>query len=53
MIRYNCNNGVIVKSYMFQTSLAHQPGVHNCIKQSFNLSVISSVKLNCRKFVSV
>jgi len=42
-----------VNSYMFQTSMAHHHGVHSWIKQSFNLSIITSMWQNCWKFVDI
>jgi len=48
-----CTHFIIstVNSYMFWASVAHQ-GVHSCVKQSFDLSIISSM-WNCRQFINV
>jgi len=50
--RYKYNNVLIyINLYMFWASVAHQ-GVHSCIKQSFDLIIISRM-WNCRQFINL
>jgi len=42
-----------INCYMFRASLAHNQGVHICIKQSLNHFILSNMQQNCRKFVEV
>ena len=42
---------IYINSYMFWASVAHQ-GVHSCIKQSFDLIIISSM-WNCCQFTNL
>ena len=45
---------VIIRKLLHVSALkSHHHGVHSCIKQSFNSSIISSLQQNCPKFVNV